>query len=173
MISDERLRKAAQKAEESLLASLPDPEDCEATFSPKFERKMEKLIRRTKHPIRHRIMKAVACFLLVVLVGGGSVLTFSVEARAAFIGWVREIRDNYFVYWYTGESKNTLEEGAIYQLTWIPEGYQEVSAPVPGAFVNTIFKNEAGMIAVFSIRLTLLPLKYILTKNMPMFTLCK
>jgi len=40
MISDERLRKAAQKAEESLLASLPDPEDCEASFSPEFERKM-------------------------------------------------------------------------------------------------------------------------------------
>lgn len=86
MISDERLREAARKAEESFLASLPEPEDCEATFSPEFERKMKKLIRRTDHPIRYRIMKAVACFLLVVLVGGGSVLALSTEARAAFVG---------------------------------------------------------------------------------------
>ena len=67
MISDERLREAARKVEESMLASLPEPEECEATFSPEFERKMEKLLNRADHPIRKRIMKAVACFLLAVL----------------------------------------------------------------------------------------------------------
>lgn len=149
MISDERLREAARKVEESFLASLPEPEDCEVTFSPEFERKMEKLIQRTKHPIRRRIMKAVACFLLAVLISGGSILTLSAEARAVFVGWVREIHDNYFVHWYAGESKNTLDEGVIYRLTWLPTGYQEISAPVPGACVDTLFGNEEGMIAVF------------------------
>lgn len=149
MISDERLRKAAQKVEESMLASLPEPEECEFTPSLEFERKMEKRAHRASHPIRQRILKAAACFLLVVLVGGGGILTFSVEARAAFVGWVREIRDNYFVHWYVGDTKNTLDEDTIYRLTWLPVGYQEISAPVPGVCVDTLFENEEGSIAVF------------------------
>ena len=40
LISDERLRDAARQAEEYLLASLPEPEDREATFSPEFNIKM-------------------------------------------------------------------------------------------------------------------------------------
>ena len=51
MISDERLREAARQAEKNLLASLPEPKDCEATFSPEFKRKMKKLVRRTNHLI--------------------------------------------------------------------------------------------------------------------------
>ena len=126
MISDERLRKAAQKVEESMLASLPEPEECEATFSPEFERKMKKLIRRTDHPISHRIMKAVACFLLVVLVGGGSVLTLSAEARATFVGWVREVYESYFSYRYTGEDK-IAPQNIIFCPTWLPNGYEVIS----------------------------------------------
>ena len=51
MISDKRLREAARQAEKNLLASLPEPEDCEATFSPEFKQKMKKLVCRTDYPI--------------------------------------------------------------------------------------------------------------------------
>lgn len=151
MISDERLRKAAQKVEESMLASLPEPEECEATFSPEFERKMKKLIRRTDHPIRHRIMKAVACFLLVVLVGGGSVLTLSAEARATFVGWVRDIYQSYetwFVYHFTGEH-NLASEDISYYPTWIPQDYAE--REVLDMFNQTIivYENTAGLTISF------------------------
>ena len=61
MISDERLCKAAQQAEKAFLASLPEPKDCKATFSPAFERKMKKLVKRTDHPIMYWIQKSVAC----------------------------------------------------------------------------------------------------------------
>lgn len=127
MISDERLREAARKAEESILATLPEPENCEVILSPECESNMKKLIRRTDHLIRHRIMKAVACFLLVILVGGGGILTFSVEARAAAAGWVRDIYESYktwIVYYYVGE-ENTAAEDTGYRPTWIPEGYTE------------------------------------------------
>lgn len=93
MISDERLREAARQAEEKLLASLPKPEDCEATFSPEYKRKMKKLARRTDHPVIYWVQKAVACILLTILIGGGGVLTFSTEARAAFVGWIMDKRD--------------------------------------------------------------------------------
>lgn len=128
MISDERLREAAQKVEESMLASLPDPEECKVPPPPEVERKMEKRSRRASHPIRHRVMKAVACFLLVVLVGGGSVLALSADARAAFVGWVRDVYQSYetwFVYHFTGEN-NTVSEDISYHPTWIPQDYAEL-----------------------------------------------
>lgn len=149
MISDERLREAARKAEESLLASLPEPEECEATFSPEFERKMEKLIHRAKHPIRHRILKAVACFLLVILVGGGSVLTFSMEARAAFVGWVREVYDTWFVYRYNGTTQDT-SQNTIYQPTWIPDGYEEKHRSEHSSRMSIVYQNAVGDMLVFS-----------------------
>lgn len=43
MISEERLREAARKCEDHMLSCLPEPSECEATFSPRFEQKMEEL----------------------------------------------------------------------------------------------------------------------------------
>ena len=89
MIPEEQLREAARMAEERFLARFPEPEDCQAVFSPAFERKIKALVRRVDHPLRYRMARAAACFLLAVFIGGGGVLAFSVEARAAFAGWVR------------------------------------------------------------------------------------
>lgn len=149
MISDERLREAARKVEESMLASLPEPEECEATFSPEFERKMEKLLHRADHPIRKRIMKAVACFLLAVLVGGGSVLTFSVEARAAFVGWVREVYDTWLVYHFNDTTQG-LAQGTIYRPVWIPDDYKEDQELEQPNRVSIIYKDSEGNMLKFS-----------------------
>ena len=149
MISDERLREAARKAEESLLASLPEPEECEATFSPEFERKMEKLIHRAKHPIRHRVMKAVACFLLVILVGGGSVLTFSIEARAAFVSWVREVYETQIFYRFF-QTSGEVADDVVYRPTWVPSDYQLLSETVSDDYSTIIYKNDSDNLAVFT-----------------------
>ena len=148
-ISDERLREAARKAEESLLASLPEPEECEATFSPEFERKMEKLIRRTKHPVRHRIMKAVACFLLVVLVGAGSVLTFSMEARAAFVSWVKEVYETQIIYRFFQNSEET-SDSVIYQPTWVPSGYKLTLESVSDGPSTIEYRDDSDNRIVFT-----------------------
>lgn len=149
MISDERLREAARKAEESLLASLPEPEECEATFSPEFERKMEKLIRRTKPPVRHRIMKAVACFLLVVLVGAGSVLTFSMEARAAFVSWVKEVYETQIIYRFFQNSEET-SDSVIYQPTWVPSGYKLTLESVSDGPSTIEYRDDSDNRIVFT-----------------------
>lgn len=151
MISDERLREAAQKVEESMLASLPDPEECKVPPPPEVERKMEKRSRRASHPIRHRVMKAVACFLLVVLVGGGSVLALSADARAAFVGWVRDVYQSYetwFVYHFTGEN-NTVSEDISYHPTWIPQDYAELETLDMFNQTNIIYENAVGLSMTF------------------------
>lgn len=149
MISDERLRKAAQKVEESMLASLPEPEECEFTPSPEFERKMEKRARRASHPIRHRILKAVACFLLVVLVGGGGILTFSVEARAAFVTWVREVYETQFIYRFFQTSEETSNDTA-YRPTWVPSDYQMTSEFLSDGLSAIEYRNNFDDLAVLT-----------------------
>lgn len=148
MISDERLREAARQAEKNLLASLPEPKDCEATFSPEFTRKMKKLVRRTDHPIRYWVQKAVACILLVILLGGGSVLALSTEARAAFVGWVREVYESWFVYQYIGKDQ-VAPEAVVYCPTWIPNGYELVTAPEAEIHSTAIYENSEGNIIAF------------------------
>ena len=143
MISDERLREAAQKVEESMLASLPDPEECKVPPPPEIERKIEKRIRRASHPIRHRVMKAGACFLLVVLVGGGSILTLSADARAVFVGWVQEVYETWFVYRHSGDFEETPLD-ITYRPTWLPDGYSETLVPELYGQVNVIYENDSG-----------------------------
>lgn len=149
MISDERLREAARQAEENLLASLPKPEECEATFSPEYKRKMKKLARRTDHPVRYWVQKAVACILLTILIGGGSVLAFNTEARAAFVGWVREVYETWFVYRFEGESSNVIGD-TQYRPTWLPEGYSQTLVPELDDQVNVLYTNDVGNMIIFA-----------------------
>lgn len=148
MISDERLREAARQAEKNLLDSLPEPEDCEATFSSEYKRKMKKLVRCTDHPIRYWVQKAVACILLVILLGGGSVLALSTEARAAFVGWIREVYETWFVYKYEGEDQE-LPQDVVFQLTWLPEGFIEIAHSSSEDQISTIYEDENSDLIMF------------------------
>ena len=67
-----------------LLAEAP-----EHTFSPAFERRMKKLLRRGRHPVWYKSLHAAACVLLALLLSGCAVLAVSPEAREVFAGWVR------------------------------------------------------------------------------------
>lgn len=113
----------------------------ECDFSPVFEKKMQKLIRRADHPIRYRVAQAVACLLLAALLSGCTALAISPEVRAAFVGWVREVYESWFVYRYTGEEQPT-PENTVYFPTWVPDGYEEIVAPQAGTFVRTQYENN-------------------------------
>ena len=113
----------------------------EHDFSPAFDKKMRKLIRRADHPIRHRILQTAACFLVAVLLSGCTALAVSAEARDAFIGWVREMYETWFVYRYTGEAQPTVDD-MVYLPTWVPEGYEKTVSPEPGIFVRTQYENS-------------------------------
>ena len=64
-------------------------------------------------------LSRVACVFLAVLLTGSAVLTFSVEARAAFFGWIREQVETYYMYFFVGNAAVT--EPAKYELGWMPE----------------------------------------------------
>ena len=70
-------------------------------------------------------LSRVACFFLVFLLTGSTILTFSVEARAAFFGWVREQADNFYHYFFEGEAMPS--QPVKYELGWMPEGLEYVT----------------------------------------------
>ena len=90
MINDTMLRQAAAELAIAMNESLPDPKECAHQFSPKFEKKIKRLTRRTNHPIIYRSLRRVASILLVVVIGFCSVLAVSAEVRATVLGWVKE-----------------------------------------------------------------------------------
>ena len=96
------------------------------TFSPAFERRMKKLLRRGRHPVWHKTLHAAACLLLALLLSGCAVLAVSPEIREVFAGWVREIHDNYFLYEFFGneEREAVSEEDVLYQPAYVPAGYR-------------------------------------------------
>lgn len=126
------LKAVLQEAYFMELEEIPSEEklseDEALTFSSAFERKMKRLIRRADHPIRYRIAQIAACLLLAALLSGCTVLAVSPEARAAFVGWVREVSEGWFVYHYTGEDQ-TAPENVVYCPTWVPDGYELITEP--------------------------------------------
>ena len=107
-----------------------------------------KPIRRADHPIRHRVAQVAACILLVALLSGCAVLAISPEARAAFVGWVREAYETWFVYKYHGENYELGD--VIYRPTWIPDGYNELKQSVSDIRVSIVYENNEGYFLTFT-----------------------
>ena len=120
----------------------------EHDFSPAFEKKMQKLIRRANHPIRYQVMKIAACLLLTAFLSGCAVLAVSPEARAAFEGWVREIYDTWVVYHYNSTTKET-PQNVIYRPTWVPNGYEEEHESEQPNKMSIIYKNDNDDMLLF------------------------
>lgn len=149
MISESELQTAAKAYEKHMLDCLPEPDECEATFSPKFERKMKKMIFRTDHPFQYMIQKSVICFFLIVFLGGSSLLTFSTEARAIFFGWAHEIYETFVSYRHLGESQDGLKN-TVYLPSWIPDGYEMTQPTTSNDGGVVTYKNVDNKTMLFT-----------------------
>ena len=147
------LKAALQEAYFMELEEIPSEEklseDEALTFSSAFERKMKKLIRRADHPIRYRVAQAAACLLLAALLSGCTVLAVSPEARAAFVGWVREVYEGWFVYHYIGKEQ-AVPENVVFCPTWMPDGYELIVEPEKRAHMIAIYENPEEDIILFN-----------------------
>lgn len=145
MITDEMLRVAASRSCEIYVAHLEkgfDPTK-KHEFSPEFLRKIERLKRRAKHPVFYKTMRRVASIVLAILITGGAWITVDAEARAAFVGWVKETYEMFFVYRYSGEA-DVLTEPNDYRPERIPDGYSEYMTIDENGGVTVFYKHESG-----------------------------
>lgn len=126
-ITDEMLRDAAAEFSTALAHSLPSPEDCTHTFSPRFRRKMRPILHR-RRSIRHPVLQRTAAAVLAAILGVSVWLGIDANARAAFISWLRIQRDNAFIYQFAGPPPQ--ETLPLYLPTWLPEGFDETDRQI-------------------------------------------
>ena len=118
MISDERIKKAAEEYEGTFLSSLREPE--EHIFSEKFEREMQKISRRADRKPLQNVWKRVAVIVLVSALFFGLLIMTNASVRASITNWVN---------WQYAAGSGHLPNGvtppetpAAFELTWIPSG---------------------------------------------------
>lgn len=148
MISELILKKAAAEAAQALRDSHPAPAECEHEFSPSFQRKMRRILRKAKHPVIYRLSQYAACFALVIALVGGAWLTVDTETRAAFFTWVKEQYETFVEYRSTGEApqENTIPE---YELTWLPDGFSSQEEQELDGCTYRIYSDDSGRRIIF------------------------
>ena len=122
MISNEFIRQATEEYHEESMSAIPTENEIDHVFSDQFEKNMESVIKKNKHPQLKRVLRMAASFVLVILMAGGSVMALSPTARAAVMGWLFGRESDAYVYRSTGTETNE-ETITTYDFAEIPEGY--------------------------------------------------
>ncbi|OUQ60736.1 hypothetical protein B5E56_06170 [Flavonifractor sp. An112] len=149
-MNDDKIRNAALRSRTIFVEELDsnfNPE-CQQKPSPDFDRKMKKLQRRADHPLLYRSLYKIASIVLVLLISGGTWITVDAEARAAFLGWVKEIYETYFVY-RIEDSDSSIPANSDYRPTWLPDGYTESIIDSTGSTVMIIYTNADNQMLTF------------------------
>lgn len=141
--SDEDLITAAQRVRESLLSVMPSPKECEREFSQEFCHKMNTLIdREERRHTRRKWMQWVAVILLIISLCFGGIIASTPSVRAAVISWFVEWYETHIIYRYVGEDVSS--ELLHYEITELPDGYQETDRIVDSLWVSVIYENSDG-----------------------------
>ncbi len=148
MIRDEMLFQAAAKAAALINESLPEASACNHPFSAKFEQKMSRIIHRANHPVLYRTLRSVASFLLVMMLGFGSVLALNADAREVVFGWVRKQYDSFYTYFFDGTSHR--EDSTQYCPSWVPDGHRLITVYEIDGGETYIYYDENDGITQFS-----------------------
>lgn len=141
MSEDQIIRDVLLGAQKYMLKQLPK-EEWNYEFSPRFQKRMKKLFKKCKHPIQYFLLKSVAVFLGVVLLGG-LILGFNEDARAQVMTWIREhISNNEYRY----INKNVHnEEDKDYSLEGvIPREYSLRMSNHENDRIMEIYEDESG-----------------------------
>lgn len=126
MITDEMLRSSAARSSELFAHTIASDYNPVQQYEPSdlFEKKIRKLFHRAKHPYFYKAIQRIASIFLAAILIGSMYLAIDTEARAKFLGWVKEIYAHYLVYHYEGDAVNVAN--ISYHPTWLPDGYTKV-----------------------------------------------
>lgn len=103
---------------------------------------------RKKQTVSKVWFSRVAGVLLAILLAGSAVLAFSTEARAAFLGWVRQRVDSLYGYFFVGDP--VYNDPVRYELMEFPEGFTFAELFEIAGGESFIYTNSNGKIGEFS-----------------------
>lgn len=149
MLTDKLLAAAAAEVNEAMLRGLPEPGDCAPEFSPRFEWKMRRVLRRGNHPAAYRVMQRAASIVLVLLIGFAAVMAVSPTVRANVWGWIRERYESWVIYRYEDSVPSDVEV-IEYKLTDLPEGYTEIRRSNMPDIETIVYEDADGSFLFFS-----------------------
>ena len=139
--TDTDLTAAAFAVSESMLASLPGPNEIEHEFSENFLKKMDVLFAKDRRRLHiQSIARRAAIIALAVLVTLGTWLAVDTEARAALVRWVRTVHEKWTEYRFAPMENHGILP--VYTLTQLPEGYALLS-DTEGTDSHTVLYEDA------------------------------
>ena len=145
-ITDEWLEKYMPLAGDAMLQELEENmEEEDYDFSPEFEKKMERLIKKESHGWlggAGKFMGKVAVAVLCVL-GLSLAVTMSVDAyRTKFFQTAQELWEDSVIHTYfSGDEEQSF---VPQEPAYVPEGYVEVSRYESEDMLNITYENAAG-----------------------------
>lgn len=143
MITDEMLRSSAARSSELFAHTITSDYDPVQQYEPSdlFEKKIRRLLHRAKHPYFYRAIRRIASIFLAAILVGSMYLAVDTEARAAFLGWIKEVYEHSIVYRIL--PKPTAKALPQCELTWLPEGFDETNTYENETMYYTLYNNPA------------------------------
>lgn len=150
-INKAEFNKAFREVVSAEFSHIPCDEDSiNYTFSERFNKRMEKLIKSQKKPYWNFIStasKRAAVIIVAIL----TVFTaaFSVKAiREPILKFIKQIYETFIHYSYEGDTIEIIAQE--YTITPLPDGYEQVDKTKTDNSVVTTYRNSNGDSIVFS-----------------------
>ena len=148
-MTDAQLRSALIEIRDYELGQLPE-EEWNYEFSSRFQRKMEQLIKREKHPVTYHVRRFAAALFIALGVIGGMVFAFNAEVRAEVIRWIMEqFSEN--GYRYQNEVDTEVDVSKYTLEGIVPEEYQLVDRNEGEESIIEAYVRGDGSLLTFSV----------------------
>lgn len=145
-VTEELLRDAFQKLSDELIEEWENIPDTDHKPSEDFEKKIKKLIGKTKNRELYKellnIGKVAAAFIIIIGIAlFGSTMKVKADPHLYFKK-MEVLLNDASMYVYDEELNNYYL--TLYEPTYVPEGYEEVSREMEDTGINIRYKNKQG-----------------------------
>ena len=144
------LQEAFREAARREFAMVPNESELDYTFSPGFQRKMQRIIRAQVHGYWNMVNTmgkriAIAAAIIVMLLTTAMAIK---PVRERVITFFIEVYEDFFEIRFGTEQKNDLDPVATsmtrYALTFVPDGYIEIDCLELETIIHTTWQNSTG-----------------------------
>ena len=149
-ISKEALKIAMREAVSAEFAHIPTDESAiEHTFSAKFEKKMNKLLKAQKNSYWHfynTASKRVAIVFAVLVMLVTTACSVE-EIREPIVKFIKKVYETFVEYSYEGDTVGVITKK--YEIKELPEGFVQTQYLESEASISITYENENGDMVIF------------------------